>query len=277
MAINRRKWDEAVPLHLSSASYDVDSFRRGRSTLRSLEVRDVGPVRRRSLLHLQCHFGLDTLSWARLGATVTGVDFSGAAVRAARRLAKETGLTATFVHSNVYDLPDVLDETFDIVYTAKGALCWLPDIAGWARVVAHFLKPGGRLYFLEDHPVAEVYPNESNVTRLELKYPYFDGRPQRDVSDGTYAAVGAKMKYRISYSWVHTVSETLSALIDAGLVIEAVREYPYSYWHKFPFMRRGRDGWYHLLVAEGTLPLMWSVRARRAPGPSIAATKPVAR
>jgi SAM-dependent methyltransferase len=265
MAINRRKWDEAVPLHVDSPSYDVDSFRRGRSTLRPLEVRDVGSVRGRSLLHLQCHFGLDTLSWARRGAEVTGVDFSGPAIRAARRLARETAIPAKFVHSNVYDLPDELEERFDIVYTAKGALCWLPDIAAWARVVAHFLKPGGRLYFLEDHPVAEVYPNESSVTRLELKYPYFGGRPQRDVSDGTYAALGAKMKYRISYSWVHTVSKTLSSLVDAGLSIEEVREFPYSYWHKFPFMRRGRDGWYHLLRDEGTVPLMWSVRARSAP------------
>jgi len=263
MAINRRKWDEAVPLHVASPSYDVPSFRRGRSTLRSLEREAVGPVRGRSLLHLQCHFGLDTLSWARAGATVTGVDFSAAAIRAARRLARETRIPATFVQSNVYDLPKVLTGSFDVVYTAKGAVCWLPDLVPWAQVVSHFLKPGGRFYLLEDHPVADVYPNESYVTRLELKYPYFGGRPQRDVSDGTYAAQEAKMTHRISYSWVHPVSETLNALIRAGLTIEEVREFPYSYWPKFPFARRGRDGWYHLLEGDGTVPLMWSVLARK--------------
>jgi SAM-dependent methyltransferase len=219
MEVNRRKWDESVPLHVESPLYDVPTFRRGRSTLRSLEVEALGPVRGKTLLHLQCHFGLDTLSWARLGARVTGVDFSPAAITAATRLGKELGVPARFVRANVYDLPRSLKDQFDIVYTGRGAICWLPDIAAWARVVARFLKPGGRFYLLDDHPVADVYPNEDSVTDLRLTYPYFGGRPQRDDYAGTYAATEAHMTHRVSYSWVHTVSQVLDALIDAGLVI----------------------------------------------------------
>jgi len=262
MNVNRRKWDESVPLHVASNSYDVPSFLRGRSTLEPLEIEEVGSVRGESLLHLQCHFGLDTLSWARLGARVTGVDFSLPAVRAARRLARQAGITARFVRSNVYDLPDVLDEEFDIVYTAKGAICWLPDIDRWAQTVARFLKPGGRFFLLEDHPVAEVFPNDVTVTRLEPKVPYFTSRALREEYDGTYAT-SAKMRHRVSYCWIHPVSEVLSALIRHGLDIQAVHEYPYSYWHRYSFMTRDRRGYWHLTENEGLIPLMWSVRARK--------------
>jgi SAM-dependent methyltransferase len=262
MSVNRRKWDESVPLHVASPSYDVPSFLQGQPSLHPVEVREMGAVRGKSLLHLQCHFGLDTLSWARLGARVTGVDFSLPAVRAARRLAARAGVPARFIQSNLYDLPDVLDQRFDIVYTGKGATCWLPDIDGWARVVARYLKPGGRLYLLEDHPVAEIFPNGADVTSLEAKVPYFDARALREEYDGTYATE-VKMKYKVSYSWVHPVSEILDALIGHGLDIESVREYPYTYWHRYRFMTQDRQGYWHLTTKEGLIPLMWSVTARR--------------
>ncbi|MGP8078771.1 MAG: class I SAM-dependent methyltransferase [Thermoplasmata archaeon] len=265
MNVNRRKWDESVPLHFAAPSYDVPSFLRGRSTLEPLEVREMGPVRGKTLLHLQCHFGLDTLSWARRGATVTGVDFSLPAIRAARRLARQAGLAARFVRSNVYDLPEVLEGTFDIVYTAKGATCWLPDLGRWAEVVARYLRPGGRFYLLEDHPVAEIFPNDTGVTRLEPKVRYLDPRALREEYDGTYAT-DVKMKHRVTYSWIHPVGEMLSSLISAGLDIESVREYPYSYWRRYPFMTRDRQGYWHLAAEEGLVPLMWSVTARRRPG-----------
>ncbi|MFZ0698962.1 MAG: methyltransferase [Thermoplasmata archaeon] len=262
MNVNRRKWDESVPLHIASPSYDVASFLRGRSTLRPIEVEELGEVRGSSLLHLQCHFGLDTLSWARRGARVTGVDFSLPAIRAARRLSRHTGIKARFVQSNVYDLPEVLEEQFDIIYTGKGAMCWLPDIDRWAQVVGRFLNPGGRLYFLEDHPIADVFPNEATTTRLELKFPYFGTRALREEYDGTYAT-NVKMRHRVSYSWIHPVSETLSALARRGLTIESVREYPYTYWRRFSFMTRDLNGWWHLTKDQGRIPLMWSVVARR--------------
>ena len=267
MNINRRKWDESVPLHVASASYDVPSFLRGKSTLLALEVKELGSVRGKSLLHLQCHFGLDTLSWARRGAKVTGVDFSLPAIRAARRLARQVGIKARFLPSNVYDLPGVLDERFDIVYTAKGVICWLPDIDRWAQVVARFLKPGGRFYFLEDHPIAEVFPNEPAVTRLELKIPYFTSHALREEYDGTYA-VDVKMRNRVTYSWIHPVSKVLSAMVKSGLRIETVREYPFSYWRRFSFMTQDSKGYWRLKESEGLIPLMWSVKARgESPSP----------
>jgi len=268
MSVNRRKWDESVPLHVASADYDVPAFLRGRSTLRSVELAEVGPVRGKSLLHLQCHFGLDTLSWRRRGASVTGMDFSLPAIRAARRLSREAGLPARFVHSNVYDLPDLLDDRFDIVYTGKGALCWLPDIDRWAGIVAHFLKPGGRFFFLEDHPIVELFPNEADTAELAPKIPYFDARALREEYDGTYAT-DAKMRNRVTYSWIHPVSQVLSSLVSHGLEIETVREYPYSYWHRFPFMTEDARGWWRLNHSEGLIPLMWSVKAtRKAAKPS---------
>jgi SAM-dependent methyltransferase len=268
MFVNRRKWDESVPLHVTAPSYDVPAFLRGRSTLQPVEEKEMGSVRGKSLLHLQCHFGLDTLSWARRGATVTGVDFSLPAVRAARRIARRIGIPARFVHSNAYDLPDVLTERFDIVYTGKGAMCWLPDVDRWSGVVAQFLKPGGRFYLLEDHPVSEIFPNDPPVTTLEPKELYFGSRAHREEYDGTYAS-RSRMKHKVSYSWIHPVSETLSALLRQGLEITSVREFPYTYWRRYPFMREDRHGYWHLTRQAGVIPLMWSVMARtRSPSRS---------
>jgi SAM-dependent methyltransferase len=256
-------WDESVPLHVASPSYDVPRFKRGWVSVHPREFQEVGPVRGQSLLHLQCHFGMDTLSWARRGAKVTGVDFSPPAIAAARRLATEIGIDARFVESNVYDATRRLRGRFDVVYTGKGALCWLPDIPRWAKTVAHFLKPGGRFYFLEDHPCSDMYGNEPTAERLVLQNPYFGDRAFRDESDGTYAAPDSKLRNALSFFWVHPVSQVLNALIAAGLGIESMTEYPYTYWHKFPFMRLGRDGWWRLWEGQGTIPLMYSVRARK--------------
>ena len=262
MIINRRKWDESVPLHVASPSYDVPSFLRGTSTLQLLEPRELGSVRGKSLLHLQCHFGLDTLSWARRGAAVTGVDFSLPAVQAARRLARQAGIEARFIQSNLYDLPDVLDEQFDIVYTGKGAISWLPDIEGWAQVVARYLRPSGRFFLLEDHPIAEVFPNDAGATRLEPKISYFTSRALREEYDGTYAT-SAKMRHRVSYGWIHPMYRVLSAMLDNGLTIERFREYSFSYWRRYPFMNQDRRGYWHLRGNQRLIPLMWSVTARR--------------
>ena len=260
MAVNRRKWDEAVPLHVASPVYDVPSFKAGRSTLEPIEVERVGPVHGRSLLHLQCHFGLDTLSWARLGAKVHGVDYSPMAVRTARALALELGLPATFVEANVYDLPRRLRRKFDIVYTGKGALCWLPDLARWGEVVARFLRPGGRFFLLEDHPMSDCYDTRVPPPRLVLKHPYFQGHASRGVYDGTYATA-VKMRNRVSFEWIHPVSEVLEGLIGAGLRIDSVAEYPYTYWQKFRSMRPHPDGYWHFIRGDRTIPLMWSVTA----------------
>jgi SAM-dependent methyltransferase len=264
MNTNLRHWDESVPWHVSSPRYDVASFLRGRTSLEPLEPRAMGSVRRKSLLHLQCHFGLDTLDWARRGAKVTGVDFSKPAVQAARRLAHRAGIDARFIYSNLYGAPSVLKEQFDVVYTGKGALCWLPDIDLWGEVVARFLKPGGRFFLLEDHPIVDVFPNDAHSHRLEPRIPYFRTEAQREVVDGTYAT-DAKLRHRVCYFWTHPVSKTLNALTRNSLTIETVREYPYTFWRRWPFMTKDRQGYWHLDPDDGLIPLMWSVTARMGP------------
>lgn len=263
-AVNLAKWDESVPLHVASASYDVPSFLKGRNTLERLEIKEVGSVRRKSLLHLQCHFGMDTLSWARLGARVTGIDFSPAAIRQARRLATRTGIPSRFLRSNIYDVPALSLGTFDIVYTAKGAICWLPDLAAWARIIRQHLAPGGLFYLLEDHPMSDVFGNDGPVRELVLVHRYFQPGALREEYDGTYAT-SQRMRHRVSYSLIHPVSEVLGALLAAGMVVEQVHEFAYTYWKKFPFMQEDARGYWHLSKDDGMVPLMWSVRAR-APG-----------
>ncbi|UCB52608.1 MAG: class I SAM-dependent methyltransferase, partial [Candidatus Zixiibacteriota bacterium] len=146
MKQNLKHWNEVTPIHRKSEFYGVEGFKAGRCTLMPLEREELGDVSGKTLLHLQCHFGLDTLSWARLGARVTGVDFSEKAIDLAKSLSKELGIDADFVHSNIYHLPDVLKGEFDIAYTSHGVLCWLPDLAEWGRIIARFLKPGGTFY-----------------------------------------------------------------------------------------------------------------------------------
>ena len=177
-AANRQLWDAWTAVHAAGDFYDLERFKAGGIRLRPYEIELVGDVAGRSLLHLQCHFGIDTLSWARLGARVTGADFSPAAVELARSLAAELGFPdARFVLSNLYDLPDALDGQFDVVYTSRGVLGWLPDIAGWARVVAHFLAPGGTFFITEAHPVQQALEDEGVAPgELRLRYPYFEHR-----------------------------------------------------------------------------------------------------
>ncbi len=150
-----------------------------------------------------------------------------------------------------------------MVYTGKGALCWLPDLDRWAHTVAHFLKPGGRLFYLEDHPIAELYEWVAEPKGLVRRNQYFQHEPIRDESPGTYAAPDAKLQNAVSFCWVHPIAEALRALLGAGLRVESFTEFPYTYWHRYPSMHQDRHGYWHLDRGEGTLPLMYSLRARK--------------
>jgi len=263
MAVSRRKWDESVALHVASASYDVPRFLRGASSLLRWEEEEVGDVRGQSLLHLQCHFGMDTLSWARRGARVTGVDYSAPAIEAARELCRRSGLPGRFVRSDIYSARRRLAGRFDVVYTGKGALCWLPDLRAWARVVAAYLPPGGRLFYLEDHPVAEIHEPDRRTGGLRRTASYFRRNPFRDDLAGTYAVASPRMRNTVSYSWLHPISEAVQALADAGLTIDSLTEFPYSYWRRYPAMHVDPRGFWHLDRDEGGLPLMYSLRATK--------------
>ena len=260
MDTNRRWWDGATPVHYRSRSYNVDGFRRGETSLLPLELREMGDVAGKRLLHLQCHFGLDTLSWARRGAEVTGVDYSAEAIATARRLADELSIPSRFIESNVYDLPDVHDELYDIVYTGYGALCWLPDLDRWARVVASFLRPGGMFYVVESHPIGDMI-DEKITDRIVLNRPYFsDGTPEMEDSPNTYTDSDRSLDERVTYSWSHTLSEIVTSLISAGLRIDFLHESELGYFNMHPLMRKRGDG--HWTFPPGTrLPLTYSVKA----------------
>lgn len=261
---NRALWNAWTDLHLKSAYYDVDGFKAGRSSLKGIEVAELGDVTGKSLLHLQCHFGLDTLSWARRGAVVTGADFSDHAITAARALAEEAKLPARFVQSEVYALPGALEGRFDIVYTSYGVLFWLPDLRRWAEVIAHFLTPGGVFYIVEYHPFAAVFENE-NAGDLEATYPYFHGpKPLRFETNGSYADRTADFHFP-EYGWDHPLSDIINALLSAGLHPEHVHEFPYCGEQRFPFMTRGADGWWRFAGRhDNMIPLLFSIRARKA-------------
>lgn len=262
---NRRHWDEVVPLHVASEMYDVEGFRASKSRLHPIELEELGDVRGKSLLHLQCHFGLDTLSWATQGAAVTGIDFSEPAIDTARKLAAELEIDARFLVSDIYALPENLEGQFDIVFTSYGVLTWLPDIPRWAKVAAHFVRPGGTFYIVEFHPMTWTLENEPGITDdIRLAYPYFPTGDALDFEeDGTYAQPDAKVEHRRTFEWPHPVSEVVTALIDAGLRIEFLHEFPHTTWRFLPFMEPAGDRMFRLTKHDGQLPLLYSVRATK--------------
>ncbi len=264
-ATNHAWWNGVVETHVKSPSYLTQAFREGGDTLHPIESAEIGDVRGKSLVHLQCHFGLDTLSLARRGATVTGLDFSANALGEARKLAKEAGIDARFVESNVYDAPQALGQTYDIAYVTWGAINWLPDLHRWARVVAAVLKPGGFLYLLEGHPFALVLDQKTKDEALTPGWPYFaHTEPQVIDQDGTYADREAKLAHTRTHEWAHPISEILSALIAAGLTIEMFHEHDRLAWQLWPCLEYNGNRMYRLPEGKARLPLSFSLKARKA-------------
>ncbi len=266
-AANESLWDAWTAIHAEGDFYDLDGFRAGGIRIRPYEIEMIGDVTGKSLLHLQCHFGIDTLSWARLGARVTGADLSPAAVDLARLLAADLGFPeARFIRSNLYDLPDALDDRFEIVYTSRGVLGWLPDIRAWARVVAHFLAPGGTFFITESHPILMAFENEGVAPgELRLAYPYWEhADPLLFEVKGSYADPEAEVTGQTEHSWDHGLGEIVAALIDAGLEIRTLVEHPFLDW-KVDFLVEAPDGTWRLPPdrGPGELPLMFSLLATK--------------
>lgn len=265
---NRSLWDAWTAIHATGGFYDLEGFRAGGIRLRDEEIQAVGEVKGKTILHLQCHFGIDTLSWARLGANVTGADFSPASIRLARELALDLGFPdARFIESNVYDLPANLSGQFDVVYTSRGVLGWLPDVEAWARVVAHFVKPGGCFYISEIHPVIQVFePEGVGPGELRLTYPYWE-HPDPLVFDvqGSYADPSADIGQHKEHGWDHGLGQIVTALIAAGLELEWLRESAELAWGTdFLVETTPGSGRYRLPPsANGELPLMFSLLARK--------------
>lgn len=261
---NRDWWDDKVSVHAQSSFYDLEGFRAGELTLMDLELEELGDVAGKSLLHLQCHFGLDTLSWARLGAEVTGVDFSAEAIALARSLSEEMGIEADFVCSDIYQLPTVLSRQFDIVYTSYGVLCWLSDLERWGEVIARVLKPNGTFHIAETHPFASIFYDGEDAEGLSVHYPYFhEPEPMRFENEGSYAGPQGDAAHRVTYEWTHSLGDVVNALISAGLRIEFLHEFPYACYQMLPCMVQGPNGWWRLEGKDGCIPMTFSLKARK--------------
>lgn len=264
-ALNRASWDERVPVHVASPFYDVEGFRAGRDMLTPIEAAEIGSVEGLRVAHLQCHFGLDSLSLARRGARVTGLDFSGKAVEAARALAAEAGIDAHFVEGNVYDAPDLLGRgAWDLVFTSWGTVTWLPDIDRWAQVVADLLAPGGRLYFLDGHPVALALGQDEADDPIRPTFDYFHGAaPLEFDEEGSYADASAALRHNRTHEWIHPLGAMVDALLAAGLRLTALREHDAAAWQIFPSLERGDDGLWRLPPGQCRIPLAVTVEATK--------------
>lgn len=256
---NRQLWNRRTLLHRQSAFYDVPAFLEGKTSLNQIELEELGDVKGKSLLHLQCHFGQDTLSWARQGATVTGIDLSDASIEEARRLNVQLGLDAEFVLSNVYDLRENLEGQFDVVFTSYGTIGWLPDLEKWAGIVNHFLRPGGTFYIVEFHPVAWMFDDDFE----HILYPYHNTfEPIVTETEQSYTDSSSHEKHK-EYSWNHALSEVVSSLTGKGLHIEFLHEFPYSPYNIFQHMVQGEDGYWRIRHLYNKIPLLYSIRATK--------------
>jgi len=260
---NQKLWNEWTSEHERSPFYDLEGFRAGKERLKYIELEEVGNVSGRKLLHLQCHFGLDTLAWARHGADVTGVDLSNESIALAQSLSKGLNIPAKFVCSDILTLPDNLQDQFDIVFTSYGILHWLRDLRRWAQVIAHFLKPGGFFYIVEDHPFMRVFTADPEQG-IKVDNPYFfSEEPYRAESEGSYATdfEGEKRTY---YMWDHSLGEVLNSLIGAGLRIEFLHEFPFALRAKFPSMVKGQDSYWRFTREHNMVPLLFSLKASKS-------------
>ncbi|MGH3881756.1 MAG: class I SAM-dependent methyltransferase [Actinophytocola sp.] len=266
IAANKANWDARAPIHLASAFYGLDGSRPAESWFADYEWTDLGPIAGKNLLHLQCHLGTETVAFASKGAKTTGLDLSGESIQRARRLAQDRGLDITYVEADVHDADTVLDRTFDIVYTGKGSVCYLPDLDRWAGVVANLLNPGGSLYLVEFHPllyalgVVPIADDES----LLLRADYLGGRgPEVRDSTRTYTDGPPLTEATASYEWRHGIGEVVTALTRAGLRIDVLREDPRLPWPRWTTMEAGPDGWFRLEADEPRIPLFYAVKAVR--------------
>jgi SAM-dependent methyltransferase len=256
---NLDAWNEMAAIHVASRGYRLEEFKAGANVLKPIELREVGDVRGKSLLHLQCHFGLDTMSWARLGANVTGVDFSDRAIALARSISAELKIPARFIQSNIYDAPAALPEQFDIVFTSYGALCWLPDIELWAEIAAQFVKPGGFFYIAEFHPLTQMSANGAGTTRLEFEISYFHSAMREDPPGPDYSDPAKIVP--ATHLWMYRLSDVVSALAATGLRIEYLHEFAGCIYKHFPFMKQGGDGQWH--IDGDPIPTIFSIKATK--------------
>jgi len=256
--INKKTWNNKTEVHVTSDFYDNESFLNGKSTLKDIELQLLGDITGKKILHLQCHFGQDTLSFARMGAKATGVDLSDKAIEKAREFNTQLGLEAQFICCDLYDLPNHLNEQFDIVFTSYGTIGWLPDLDKWAKVVLQFLKPNGKFVFAEFHPVVWMFDNDFK----EVFYSYFNVEPIVEEETGTYADKNAPIETK-TITWNHPTSEVLNALIQNGLELNSFNEYNYSPYNCFNETEEFESGKFRIKHLENKIPMVFSLVATK--------------
>jgi SAM-dependent methyltransferase len=256
LEINKAAWNMKTPVHIGSKFYDVPAFLRGESSLKSLELGLLGDVSGKRILHLQCHFGQDTLSLARLGAIVTGVDLSDVAIQKARELESELKLGAAFINCDLYSLKEHLTGTFDIVFTSYGTIGWLPDLDRWADIVQHFLKRGGSFVMVEFHPLVWMFDPDFK----EVVYSYFNTGVIVEKCQGSYADASADISYEIA-SWGHPISELLQSLLDANLRLTDFKEWDYSPFPCFQDVTENEPGAFRIKQWGSKMPMVYGIKA----------------
>ncbi len=256
---NRQSWNELTTLHTESSFYDIESFKKGKTSLNHIEIEELGDIKGKKLLHLQCHFGMDTLSLARQGAEVVGVDISDTSIQKATELSTELEIPAKFILSNVYDIENVLNETFDIVYTSYGAINWLNDLDKWAKIISRYLKSNGIFYMVEFHPF--IYTLNDNS---EIVDSYFKSKPLETVVENSYTDKSEVSNKNLKHiEWHHSLSEVLNSLITNGLKIEFLNEFPYQVYNCFPNLTENEKGKWVSEKYGGKIPHMYSIKAKK--------------
>ena len=255
---NKKLWDAKTAIHKDSDFYFLEKFKQGKTSLNKFELDALGDVSGKTMLHLQCHFGQDSLSWARMGAKVTGADISPKAIQLAKELNTELGLDAQFVESNIVELDQNLKGKFDLVFTSYGTITWLPDLDKWAKIVAHFLKPGGIFYMVDFHPMLYMFEWESQ----KLTYPYFNTGVLTEVEEGTYADPDSAISMR-EYSWQHSSAETINALLNKNLQLLDFQEFNESPYNCFPNMKTKDNGMFFFGKKELQIPQLFSLKMRK--------------
>ncbi len=255
-AVNKQTWNNKTDIHIASEFYDVEGFLNGKSTLNDIELKILGDVSGKKILHLQCHFGQDTISFARMGAKATGVDLSDKAIERAREFAEKLNLDVTFVCCDIYEAPTFIDEKFDIVFTSYGTIGWFPDLEKWANVVSHFLKPNGKFVMADFHPVVWMFDNDFET----VFYNYFNVEPIVENETGTYADRDAEIAAK-TITWNHPISEILNSLIKSGLEINSFEEYDYSPYNCFNKTEEFEKGKFRIKPLENKIPMVYSILA----------------
>lgn len=258
IADNKRLWETWTSFHYESAFYDIDGFKKGKDTLASLELEVLGEVQGKSILHLQCHMGLDTLSLARRGALPVGVDISEKSIQSARDLAEELNLEAKFIACNLYDLPKTLEQQFDIVFTSYGTIYWIPDLKSWSEIIFRYLKPGGMFLIVEFHPFMRIFKDSGE--NWEPSFPYFHkDQPYTRETLCTYA--GVITPPRTAHVWAHPLSEVMNSLVEVGLEIRFFKEYPYSTRQYCLGMKQREDGFWIPSESSVDIPCLYALKA----------------